>query len=436
MTSRVQRCVLALAFIPGCSDDGAASSSSDADSGTTAGTTTSGGTTTAGTTTVGTSSATSGTSGTSMGVTTGTSTATGDPSTGGGSTGPDFEPIDPSLLEWELLPAVGADPTKEVRQASLSITPSGEIVVSAISADTSWSSPWEVNAYRLDGSSWTVLGGGPALSSDTEVSGTSVAALDDEVLVTYRVDLEERLSILSGGAWSEPAIDPASNGFDSYEVAIDGQGRPLVLAVADGIARVYRRDGGAWAQLGGDLQASAIPFPGLGSLVTGLAGRVAASAGGAAHLFDGAQWLNLGAVTNGVAVNTRFAIDSDGNPIAAWREGSDVYAATWDPNAAEWVPFPGELNFEGPGADNPGLAVDPADTLFATWRELSLTVYVARFIGGVWVPYIGDGIPGGAGSIGSFPEIELDALGLPVVIWEATLPGMAGHIGVARAIQM
>ena len=59
---------------------------------------------------------------------------------------------------------------------------------------------------------------------------------------------------------------------------------------------------------------------------------------------------------------------------------------------------------------------------------------MARFINGVWVPYIGDGIPGGAGSVGSFPEIELDTLGLPVVIWEANGMGMGDYIGVARAI--
>ena len=144
--------------------------------------------------------------------------------------------------------------------------------------------------------------------------------------------------------------------------------------------------------------------------------------------WNGSRWVQLGTTfldvtTNGDAYNPSLALDSSGNPVVSWSEwdgtSESIYVKRW--NGSSWIQL-GTYANSYQRARGPSLALDASGNPVVSWYEYDGSVnniYVQRFNGTNWIN-VGTGVLSGSSALFSDaynPSLALDSSGNPVVSW-------------------
>lgn len=216
-------------------------------------------------------------------------------------------------------------------------------------------------------------------------------------------------SVVSAQTWDELGSSASAGGISSTsgnslwpKFSLDAQDRPWVCWQdnASGSNQVYLRrwNGSAWVEMAGS-----------------------ASGGGLS-------------ATIGASDEPAIALDSSGYPWVVWRfidVTTHVYLRRW--NGTAWVEVGGSATGGGlggtTGGQYPVIAMDPSDhPLIAWWDGTTGTgrVYLRKWSGTAWVELGGSGSGAGVSNPAGaceYPEMALDAVGNPVVVWRERSTG-------------
>lgn len=335
---------------------------------------------------------------------------------------------------WESLPLLAAGPSDNAGQCGVSVDSDGVVTVWGSFAAADWAPPQRIEVHRYDGTEWQLVGGAPVAEGQGRVAGHAVDDADTSFALVSLAG-EMRLFETDGSGWDEAA--PIAADVELLRLIGDRLGRPVVLAFDGERARVFRRAGSDWSELGdgflpggGDVSLSAA------DLASDCQGRLVATLGGHTFWFEGDAWDDLGSfIPSGMSAAEfpRLAVGSDGRPVMAWRAsdsaGDEIYASRFNPSSSEFELLDSPISFEGPGASYAAPLVDDEGRVFLTWRES--TVYLAELRDGGWHPFAGDGDAAAHTAGGTLPSIALMPDGMPIVCWESIVDGDS-VIGVGR----
>jgi hypothetical protein len=235
------------------------------------------------------------------------------------------------------------------------------------------------------------------------------------------------------------------------DVKVDGSSRPVVAVVDFPSAasttpnlRVLRFEGGAWAELGAQVNAAGtyagavgISVDGVASLAIDQDGRpvvayVENTSSVRVKRWNGTAWVALGAAhSDGNATGADVAI-ATGGPIPAGEPVvfftayvapsavPQAFVKRWDSLTSAWVAMGGALNDDvSRPAWAPSIAIDPSGrpvVAFDEWLTTApvFTVHARRWESGAWTALGGNLSPDPAWGVKS-PDVAFDAVGAPLV---------------------
>ena len=187
----------------------------------------------------------------------------------------------------------------------------------------------------------------------------------------------------------------------------------------------------AWQQLGGALDVSGAQS----ALEPAVAVDTAGNPVAAWYEYDGSSfnvyvkrwsagaWNLLGSAldvtANRDADRPSLAVGRDGNPVAAWREVNNIYVKWFD--GRTWNPVgTGPVNFNPTTALGVSLVLDKTDNPIVVWTEgdkISYNLYVKRWDGSRWVMLGSGPLDIRLGGNVLYKDVAVDAAGNPVVVW-------------------
>ncbi len=166
-------------------------------------------------------------------------------------------------------------------------------------------------------------------------------------------------------------------------------------------------------------------------------------------------WLQIGSSpninNNNDAESPSLALESNGNPVVAWREFSasgvnNINVKRWNSTFSLWVPFGSSSNLDIntlKGVDSLSLVLDSSGNPIVAWSEVGATnfnIYVKRWNSTITPPDWEQ--VGGVGVASSLnfnpaenaksPSLALDSSGNPVVAWHEQKAGEGTNIYVRR----
>ncbi len=249
--------------------------------------------------------------------------------------------------------------------------------------------------YRFDGSAWTQVGGDIDGEAVEDASGQSVAMSDDGKTVIVGAPYNDgnggssghaRVYRLDGSVWTQIGGDidgEGSNNYSGWSVAMSSDGGTVIIGSphnsdtdhAAGQVRIYRLDGLAWTQVGGDIEGDAI-YDQFGTSVamssdgaTVIVGTPYSDANGidagqvSVYHFNGSAWTQVGGDIDGEAARDEFgysvAMSSDGGTIVVGAPlndgggGSAGHARVYRFDGSAWIQIgddiEGEASFDVAG---------------------------------------------------------------------------------------
>jgi len=207
-------------------------------------------------------------------------------------------------------------------------------------------------------------------------------------------------------------INNVSGGFGA-RIALSANGDRLVVAsaeTANGTTRVYDRSGGAWTQIGADIVGeSAGDFSGTGVDINAAGTRIAIGAyfadgasvnSGHVRVFDlvGGAWTQVGADIDGSAAGSglgwRVALSASGNRLIAGAPGINNTFGTarvFDLVGSVWTQVGNTLNGDNEFGEQVDISGDGSTIAItaASGPALRGSVSVFRLSGAAWTPFGG-----------------------------------------------
>jgi hypothetical protein len=334
--------------------------------------------------------------------------------------------------------------------------------------------------YELSGGVWTQLGGDIDGEAADDQSGTSVSLSADGTRVAIGATQNDanvidgrfngsnsghtRVYAWSGGAWTqlggdidgEAAFDQSGRG-----VSLSADGTRVAIGATQndsskGHTRVYEWSGGAWTQLGGDIDGeAAFDNSGYSVFLSADGTRVAIGAyandgngGNSGHTrvyaWSGGAWTQLGDDIDGEAEGDHsgysVSLSADGTCVAigAVYNNGKGHTRVYTLSGGAWTQLGDDIDGEA-GGDNSGHSVSlSADgtrvAIGATGNDGvnggdSGHTRVYEWSGGVWTQ-LGDDIDGEAAGDRSGFGVSLSADGTSVAIGAIGNNGFKGHTRV------
>lgn len=319
--------------------------------------------------------------------------------------------------------------------------------------------PPQGTVKRLDGATWTTVGGTINNDPTKLANPPSLANVGGDPYVAWNEGGATVLNVFvkrfDGTNWVSvgPSVNSDTTHVGAEPSIASFQDAPWV-AYPEGngsgnqaFVRVKRFDGATWVQMGGTLNSDPVKLPqgvrmtsvGGAPYVTWFEGPPAGHQDVRVSRFDGANWVAVGGALNLVptdnAVRPTIA-DIGGVPYVAWREGAfpeQIRVARFD--GTNWVPVGGSLNVDPskPATSNPTI-VNVAGAPWVTWSESTGAVAnarVKRWDGSAWVSVGGAlNVDPSAGSA----QTSLGVVGgVPFATW-MEFSGGAYQVRVAREL--
>lgn len=292
------------------------------------------------------------------------------------------------VFEWQAgnWAQLGADINGEAfgdySGVSVSISGNGSrVAIGASGNDGNGAGSGHVRIYEWQGASWVQVGGDIDGEAAGDAAGVSVSLSSDGMRVAVGAYLNDgngadsghvRIYQWQGGAWVQLGADingEAANDWFGYSVTLNADGSRVAgggigndgNGSNSGHTRVYEWQGGAWAQLGIDINGEAaddgagvsVSFSSSGNrLAIGASGNdgVSSNSGHArVYQWQGTAWTQLGLDINGVNTNdgagrsvslsgdgSRIAVGADlNNPTPALADAGHARVYEWQ--GASWV---------------------------------------------------------------------------------------------------
>jgi hypothetical protein len=369
--------------------------------------------------------------------------------------------------------------------ASVSLSTDGtRVAIGAIYNDGNGTNSGHTRVYELSGGAWTQLGGDIDGEAANDNSGYSVSLSADGTRVAIGANLNDgvngsnsghtRVYELSGGAWTQLGDDidgEAVEDWSGTRVSLSTDGTRVAIGAIyndgngtnSGHTRVYELSGGAWTQLGGDIDGEASNDQSGHSVSLSADGtRVAIGApynGGAArghtrvYELSGGVWTQLGVDLDGAlddqsgysvslsADGTRVAI---GAPYIGDNGSESGHTRVYGLSGGVWTQLGGDIDGEA-GGDQSGYSV----SLSADGTRVAIGAIfndgvnggdsghtrVYELSGGVWTQ-LGVDLDGEVAGDQSGWSVSLSADGTHVAIGSIYNDGNGGNSGHTRVYEL
>ena len=298
---------------------------------------------------------------------------------------------------------IDGEANRDYSGASVSLSSDGSRV--AIGAFANYASETGINGgvghvrvYDLSGGAWTQVGSDIDGEAIADYSGWSVSLSSDGSRVAIGAVNNSgsgfsaghvRVYELTGGAWTQVGSDingEAANDDSGYSVSLSSDGSRVAIGAAQndgggidaGHVRVYDLTGGAWVQVGsdidgeaaGDLSGESVSLSSDGSTVAIGAVNNDGSGANAGHVrvyeLTGGAWVQVGSDVDGEAAGDSsgysVSLTSDGSRVAIGAIGNDGAGSdagnvrVYELTGGAWVPVGSCIRGQLPG-DNSGSAV-------------------------------------------------------------------------------
>ena len=270
---------------------------------------------------------------------------------------------------------------------SVSLSSNGtRLAIGAIGADQNGSECGQIRIYEESGGIWTQVGGDIDGQAAADNLGYSVALSADGKRVACGGYLASgngffsgvvRIFDESGGVWTQVGsnIDgEAAGDYSGWSVSLSSDGTRLAIGAwlnggngsQSGHVRIFDESGGAWTQVGSDIDGEAVDdFSGNAVSLSSDGNRVAIGArlndgGGenAGHVriykLVGSTWTQVGSDINGASAGDQFgnsvSLSAAGTRLAvgAWlKNGSTGQVRIFDESGGVWTQVGSEIDGEG-----------------------------------------------------------------------------------------
>ena len=268
-----------------------------------------------------------------------------------------------SVSAWNQLGGdIDGEAADDESGSSVSLSSDGTTVaIGAYYNDGNGAYAGHVRIYQLDGTAWTQLGGDIDGEAAYDTFGTSVSLSSDGLTVAIGAPNNDaggtnaghvRIYHYDGAAWTQVGLDidgeAAGDNFGK-SVSLSSDGTIVAIGALKndgggsnaGHVRIYRYDGTAWTQLGGDIDGEAAADQSgnsvslssdgttvaIGAYYNGIRGHVRI------YQLDGTAWTQVGGDIDGEAAGDNFgtsvSLSSDGLTVAIgarYNDGADVNA--------------------------------------------------------------------------------------------------------------
>jgi hypothetical protein len=324
---------------------------------------------------------------------------------------------------------------------------------------------FQVYFRQWSGSAWTELGGsatGGGVSNDTGDTGAPALAIDAQnapAIVWQASSSQIALRRWNGTAWvglggsdSGAAWTSATNHTFAPSIAFDRAGHPYVAFCESSTGlKVRAWTGSAWTALGSSVISTSTTQAECAqtriAIDAGDRPIVSWIGGGGVFLrrWTGVQWEELGGSGSGLgltgpssAYEFSMALESNGDPIVAWRgerpndgvNAFSVFLLQW--NGTAWTELGGSASGYGMSGDRretvaPSITVDASDHPYAAWQVIAAypsdtSIVQLRYWDGTRWAELGQPSPNPGGISNSYwgaryPRMALDSNLNPSITW-------------------
>ena len=356
------------------------------------------------------------------------------------------------------------------------------VAIGAISNDGGGANSGQVRVYDLTGSAWVQVGSDIDGEAASDNSGISVSLSSDGSRVAIGAPFNDggganaghaRVYDLIGGAWVQVGSDidgDAANDSTGYSVSLSSDGSSVAIGAPQNVGgggnagrvRIYNLTSGAWVQVGSDIYGEAAnDISGISVSLSSKGSRVAIGApdndgggvnSGHVRVYDltGGAWVQVGSDIDGEAANDSsgwsVSISSKGSRVAIGATGNDGaasgagHARVYNLTGGAWVQVGSDIDGEA-ALDNSGysmsLSSDGSRVAISAIRNDGAGsnaghVRVYDLTGGAWVQ-VGSDIEGEAALDNSGQSVSLSSDGSRVAIGAHQNVGGgtgAGHVRV------
>ena len=339
-----------------------------------------------------------------------------------------------------------------------------------------------VRVYDWTGTAWVQVGSDINGEAFDDRSGTSVSLSSDGSRVAIGAPANDgngdaaghvRVYTLTGGAWVQVGADidgEAAGDYSAETVSLSSNGTRVAIGAGGnlgggsyrGHVRVYDWTGSAWVQVGADIDGEAdynasstsVSLSSDGSRVAIGARYNSGTANGAGHVrvygLTGGAWAQLGSDIDGEAMfdssGTSVSLSSDGSRVAIGAANNDGggtnagHVRVYNLTGGAWVQVGADIDGEA-AEDSSGYSVSLTSdgsrvAIGAQYNDGGGSnaghVRVYDLIGGAWVKVVGD-IDGEAALDESGSRVSLTSDGSRVAIGAVSNDGaglQAGHVRV------